>query len=906
MGNCGSTTTGGASGTGLAGVVSKNYAAIAKSSLTIPFYYSNPYALMCCPLSSPLLASAPLPSAPLLSAQVISIYSLDHTGANALSRHRASQGYKRLRSLAHPGVVRGGEGWRGEGKPGDARAEERTGFITGLTVPLSALLQSHSPIFSHPLLQSSFPCLDPDTVPIKAREGYIREGLYCLLQSLAFLHSSPSLSYGNLNPDNIAVSRGGEWKLLFFDCAAVLGGDSRREEREGRSLEDRSGEERLLQCPLPYQSPERVAVGRGGEDERINKGVGVMEGKAADAYAFGMLCLAIFAGLDAVKERGGDRGGALSKLPSDLRPYVTKMLAPAAKARFTDFNSMLRSCEYFSTPVGEALRFVDELAVKEAADKQAFFRKLPDVLPSIPGYIAKYKVLPALMNALEYGAAGGGGTAVLGPILEIASGLPQDEYQRDIIPCVIRLFGNNDRATRVQLLHHLPAYIDKLTPEVVNSSVLPAIVNGFSDTSPILREATVKAALHLAPYVNNDNKYNILFKHLRGMLMDAEASIRVNTIICLGRTAHTIDDQSQRDSMLLPCFMKALQDPFPPARAAALRGVTYCLTPATIRLPEGQTYWSPADIARKVIPAASYSTLDAADDNREAAFACIDACLKVLRNYSTVLSRQSERKAREAETETQTPMPGVDKVAAAPGVAGKAADVMASALGWAVSSLASRIIPSGNIDGTEASLSIPTQGIPQPAAPPAPGARLLKSAPESARVTTFPPTMSKLQSETQSRRAEESGEGWGDDDWSTLDKATAPKQSNKWGWDEGDPITDDLVSTQSTAALSSSSTRVLPTGNGSKSAAAMPVPAPARTHASTPASAPAPAVAASNGWDWDDKETTVKPASKPVAVINSLVKPKPVAAPEAAEAAPKKLVLAKKATSTADSGWDEW
>ena len=49
----------------------------------------------------------------------------------------------------------------------------------------------------------------------------------------------------------------------------------------------------------------------------------------------------------------------------------------------------------------------------------------------------------------------------------------------------MRLFASNDRATRVQLLHHLPSYVDKLSDEVINTSVLTHVATGFSDTNAV-------------------------------------------------------------------------------------------------------------------------------------------------------------------------------------------------------------------------------------------------------------------------------------------------------------------------------------------------------------------------------------------------------------------------------------
>ena len=142
--------------------------------------------------------------------------------------------------------------------------------------------------------------------------------------------------------------------------------------------------------------------------------------------------------------------------------------------------------------------------------------------------------------------AGGGGTVVLAPILEIGTSLPPAEYSAAIVPCVVRLFASNDRATRVQLLHHLPSYVEKLTDDVINTSVLGHVATGFSDTNAVLREATVKACLHLAPRLTPANLVGVMLKSLRRCLTDPEPAIRVNATICIGRISSCIADPKDR------------------------------------------------------------------------------------------------------------------------------------------------------------------------------------------------------------------------------------------------------------------------------------------------------------------------------------------------------------------------
>lgn len=88
----------------------------------------------------------------------------------------------------------------------------------------------------------------------------------------------------------------------------------------------------------------------------------------------------------------------------------------------------------------------------EADRKNQFFVELNKSLDLFPDSFAHYKVLPHLLNAFEFGGAG---PTVLAPLLRIGKLLPDDEYQRKIVPCIVRSFGSNDRATRLNLLQHV-------------------------------------------------------------------------------------------------------------------------------------------------------------------------------------------------------------------------------------------------------------------------------------------------------------------------------------------------------------------------------------------------------------------------------------------------------------------
>lgn len=83
------------------------------------------------------------------------------------------------------------------------------------------------------------------------------------------------------------------------------------------------------------------------------------------------------------------------------------------------------------------------------------------------------KVMPELMKSAEFG----GGPKTVAVVLKIATKLSSDDFEAKVIPWVIRIFGNPDRAIRVCLLDNLPLMIDRLPQKIVNDKIFPQLVN---------------------------------------------------------------------------------------------------------------------------------------------------------------------------------------------------------------------------------------------------------------------------------------------------------------------------------------------------------------------------------------------------------------------------------------------
>lgn len=55
-------------------------------------------------------------------------------------------------------------------------------------------------------------------------------------------------------------------------------------------------------------------------------------------------------------------------------------------------------------------------------------------------------------------------------ITQLGTLLDEAEYQTQIVPCVIKLFGSTDRATRIHLLRQLHLFVEHLKPQVSSES----------------------------------------------------------------------------------------------------------------------------------------------------------------------------------------------------------------------------------------------------------------------------------------------------------------------------------------------------------------------------------------------------------------------------------------------------
>lgn len=202
--------------------------------------------------------------------------------------------------------------------------------------------------------------------------------------------------------------------------------------------------------------------------------------------------------------------------------------------------------------------------------------------------------------------------------------MDEAEYQKRIVPCVVKLFASTDRVTRARLLTTLVHFVGHLQPQVVNDQIFPNVALGFLDTNPYIRDQTIESIIHLAPKLNYNNLNVEVLRHFARMqAKDEQGGIRTNTTVCLGNIAKHLHPQV-RQRVLVSAFMRAIKDSFAPARGAGV-----------LALATTQQYFLLSEVAHRILPALCTLTVDPDKTVREHTF-------KTLRGFLGKLERVSE------------------------------------------------------------------------------------------------------------------------------------------------------------------------------------------------------------------------------------------------------------------------
>ncbi|KAG9412567.1 hypothetical protein AC1031_015478 [Aphanomyces cochlioides] len=449
-------------------------------------------------------------------------------------------------------------------------------------------------------------------------------GLRAVLSALKFINMDCKMVHGRLNPESIFVTKGGDWKLAGFQLTGELTMDG------------------------PFISHSRLN-GAGSDSTRRFTATELSRGDwnsissgpvhALDMYGFACTAASIF-------NPSFSTPNDMQNIPPSLSSALKRACDPTPTRRITPDQAL--QAGFFDSPFIRQMSFVEQLAIKSSEGKTAFYKDLVANVDKIPRNIALFKVLPALKAVVDFGVATGTGgktatykldpceSQMLPAMVKIGSHLPGEEFKVQVLPTLVKLFGCNDRAVRVQLLQMMDLFAVHFDSKLVNSPVVfDNICTGFNDTMPLLRELTMKSMLHIADKLSDSNLNQKLMKYFAKLQVDSEPAIRTNTTICLGKMAEYMN-VATRGKVLLPAFCRALKDPFPHARLAGLRTLMAC-----------DEYFTPQDISNTIIPSISPLMLDISRSVRDEAIGSMTEYMKKIQEESKQMGLKEDEEERE-------------------------------------------------------------------------------------------------------------------------------------------------------------------------------------------------------------------------------------------------------------------
>ncbi|XP_008207719.1 N-terminal kinase-like protein isoform X2 [Nasonia vitripennis] len=442
------------------------------------------------------------------------------------------------------------------------------------------------------------------------RELYLSWGIFQITRALSFLNNDGNLRHNNVHLWSVFVNEeSGEWKLGSVEYMTAV--------------------------DAPYISlSQALQVYRPPDAKENSKPVTKC---SVDMWGLGCLIWEAFNG----PLTAAGNLDAMDQIPKPLVMVYQEIISSKPEMRPNPADMIVRCRSnggFFKNDLVDALLFLEEIQVKEKNEKSRFFSQLTAQLDGFPEGVGRYKILPQLIAAYEYGDAG---SAVLPPLLQLGKALPDAEYQKRVVPCVVKLFASNDRATRLRLLQQLDRFVNHLQPVTVNEAIFPQVARGFLDTNPAVREQTIKSIVHLAPKLDYNNlNVEVLRYFAKLQSKDEQGGIRTNTTVCLGKIAQHLHPQI-RQKVLIGAFIRGTRDPFPPARSASV-----------LALAATQQYFFLQEVANKILPALCPLTTDPDKGVRDNAF-------RTIRGFLSKLERVSEdpglRESMEADVNTATP-----------------------------------------------------------------------------------------------------------------------------------------------------------------------------------------------------------------------------------------------------------
>jgi len=513
---------------------------------------------------------------------------------------------QKLRTLKHPYVLKFVE---------SAEMDDSLALVTEPCVPLETWLQRQ--IEENKTQAGGEAGAGAQDAELRLQE--LLWGFKCILLALSFLHTNCSLLHGNMGLHAIFVTPNGDWKLAALELACNVSAQE--------DLDHFLRHQHLLE---PFFCPtERQRLGNASEASELLRSK--LPPSFLDIYAFGQCFQRVFTMLDL-------------DTPRAFGKYVSSMVHSDYKKRPSA--SKLCQCAMFNSEHLQFIESLGELSLKQPKEFLEVVSKLEPKLAGLSRAVCAHKILPNLSRALQIAindfsvrdAREGCRQSVQVSVsllcrLAAMGKLEEGVFRQTCVPCIVQLWSLTDRTVRTCMLGSLKPLGALIPDSVVNKSIFDHVLAGFSDSNAKLRESTLMSLIYVVDKLEGPQLQDRLVRAIVALQNDAEASIRTNATIFLGKIAVKLSE-AVRQRVLCGAFQKAMKDNFVHCRLAGLKTSIAC-----VKMMDA------AALATKILPQACILALDKSAEVRAQALLLADACLDLLRANSEAMRLKAEAEA---------------------------------------------------------------------------------------------------------------------------------------------------------------------------------------------------------------------------------------------------------------------
>jgi len=196
-------------------------------------------------------------------------------------------------------------------------------------------------------------------------------------------------------------------------------------------------------------------------------------------------------------------------------------------------------------------------------------------------------------------------------------------------------------------------------------------MSGFGDSTPALREVSVRSLIHFAPKLLPATLNEKVLKILAKCQTDVEPAIRTNTTVVIGEIAAHLNKEKQ-EQILATAFVKTLKDKFMPARKASVIAIDKTLELFSMR-----------QLVNAILPALGRAAVDPYEMVRKIALKTLNKVVKRVAEHAKSMPKEPVQKSNIGELPNEKKR---DSNASA-----STFNTLSTGFGWAASAISSKL-----------------------------------------------------------------------------------------------------------------------------------------------------------------------------------------------------------------------